>query len=85
MVDIGPTLDRVNTVAYGATMSAKFETGTGERIGPGDWVRGAFRVLLREGIAGVRIEPLAVTLGVTKGSFYWHFADRGALPGTPPA
>jgi AcrR family transcriptional regulator len=27
----------------------------------------------------VRVEPLAKTLKVTKGSFYWHFADRRAL------
>jgi AcrR family transcriptional regulator len=27
----------------------------------------------------VRVEPLAKTLDVTKGSFYWHFADRRAL------
>jgi AcrR family transcriptional regulator len=30
-------------------------------------------------VAGVAIEPLARRLGVTKGSFYWHFADREAL------
>ena len=27
----------------------------------------------------MRIEPLAQALGVTKGGFYWHFADRRAL------
>jgi AcrR family transcriptional regulator len=27
----------------------------------------------------VRIEPLAKAIGVTKGGFYWHFADRKAL------
>jgi AcrR family transcriptional regulator len=49
------------------------------RIGRAEWVRGAFALLVREGIAGVRVEPLALRLKVTKGSFYWHFKDRAAL------
>ncbi len=51
----------------------------GARIGRSEWIRGALDVLAREGIAGVRVEPLAARLNVTKGSFYWHFADREAL------
>jgi AcrR family transcriptional regulator len=43
------------------------------------WVSGAMQVLTERGIDGVRVEILAKKLGVTKGSFYWHFADRGAL------
>src|SRR4051795_10524709 len=31
------------------------------------------------GPEAVRVEPLAQTLGVTKGGFYWHFTDRRAL------
>jgi AcrR family transcriptional regulator len=31
------------------------------------------------GIDAVAVEPLARRLGVTKGSFYWHFKDRRAL------
>jgi AcrR family transcriptional regulator len=38
-------------------------------------------VLATSGIDAVRIEPLARSLSVTKGSFYWHFADRPALLG----
>lgn len=49
------------------------------RLGREDWLRAARLVLLTGGPAAVRIEPLAEQLGVTKGSFYWHFADRGAL------
>ena len=44
-----------------------------------DWLRAARRALLHHGPDGVRVEPLARELGVTKGSFYWHFRDRKAL------
>lgn len=44
-----------------------------------EWIAAARRVLLREGPAGLRVERLARDLGVTKGSFYWHFKNRGAL------
>ncbi|MER2553433.1 MAG: TetR/AcrR family transcriptional regulator [Thauera sp.] len=43
------------------------------------WVAGATEVLAEEGIAGLRVEVLAKRLNVTKGSFYWHFADRRDL------
>ena len=35
--------------------------------------------LSESGPAGVAVESLARRLGVTKGSFYWHFKDRDAL------
>jgi len=44
-----------------------------------DWVKAAFETLNREGIDQVRVEPLAASLGVTKGSFYWHFRNRQDL------
>lgn len=44
-----------------------------------DWISGAWDMLGERGIDGVRVEPLARRLGVTKGSFYWHFKDRGEL------
>jgi AcrR family transcriptional regulator len=44
-----------------------------------DWVRGAARRLAADGVDAVRIEPLATDLGVSKGSFYWHFTHRDAL------
>lgn len=43
------------------------------------WIAAAFAELAAHGWDGVRVEPIAATLGVTKGSFYWHFADRDAL------
>jgi len=35
--------------------------------------------LRKGGVAAVRVERLAGGVGVTKGSFYHHFRDRGAL------
>jgi AcrR family transcriptional regulator len=47
--------------------------------GRDEWIAAATTALARQGVAGVRVEALARALGVTKGSFYWHFADRPAL------
>jgi len=44
-----------------------------------EWVRTGLAVLSEAGIEAVRVEPLARRLGVTKGSFYWHFVNRDAL------
>ena len=44
-----------------------------------DWITGAWEMLGDVGLDGVRVEPLARRLGVTKGSFYWHFRDRQEL------
>lgn len=46
-----------------------------------DWVLAGLAALAEGGIDAVRVERLARTLGTTKGSFYWHFADRRALLG----
>lgn len=43
------------------------------------WIDAAFDALAEGGIDAVRIDPLAKRLGVTRGSFYWHFVDRAAL------
>jgi len=43
------------------------------------WIVEGLRVLAAGGPDAVRIEPLAQALGVTRGGFYWHFDDRGAL------
>jgi AcrR family transcriptional regulator len=49
------------------------------RLGRENWMRAARRALLKGGPASVSVEALAAELGVTKGSFYWHFRSREAL------
>jgi AcrR family transcriptional regulator len=69
----------------GATASARSGTKSAER-GPGresltpqHWIDCASALLIDHGIDAVRIDALAKTLGVTRGSFYWHFRDREDL------
>lgn len=63
----------VNTVAYGLPMATRPQTPRAA------WVQAALEALAAGGPGAVRVEVLARTLGVTKGGFYWHFADRQAL------
>lgn len=46
---------------------------------PRDWILAGFAALAEGGIEAVRVEPLSRRLKTSKGSFYWHFADRPAL------
>ena len=47
------------------------------RLAREDWLLQGIETLRGGGIDEVRVEPMARKLGVTKGSFYWHFKDRG--------
>ena len=44
-----------------------------------DWINGTIRRLAQDSVAALRIDELADALGVTKGSFYWHFRNREDL------
>lgn len=46
---------------------------------PSDWIRIGIVQLAKESVESVRVEVLARELGVSKGSFYWHFRDRDEL------
>jgi AcrR family transcriptional regulator len=50
-----------------------------KRLTACDWTAAALEALAEGGIAAVAVEPIAVRLGTTKGSFYWHFSNRDAL------
>lgn len=43
------------------------------------WIEAALAVLVRDGIEAVKIASLAEQLGITRGSFYWHFRNRADL------
>jgi len=48
------------------------------RLSVDDWVQEGFRVLAEDGLKGLTLDRLCRRLGVTKGSFYWHFSDMKA-------
>jgi AcrR family transcriptional regulator len=49
------------------------------RLAPGDWCQAALSAVGEGGLGAIAVEPLAKRLGVSKGSFYWHFKNRDAL------
>jgi AcrR family transcriptional regulator len=49
------------------------------RLSPDDWANAALEAMADGGVAAVAVEALAPRVGASKGSFYWHFQDRGAL------
>jgi len=49
------------------------------RLKRDDWLDAAFHAAVEHGFDGVRVLVLADTLGVTRGSFYWHFKDHADL------
>jgi len=50
-----------------------------QRLGVDDWVAAALDLIGEEGLPAVKIDRLAQRLGVTKGSFYWHFDDLASF------
>lgn len=55
------------------------ETQRARRLSRSDWLAKALDALQAKGIEAVSINALAQELGVTKGSFYWHFENRQEL------
>lgn len=50
-----------------------------DRLTKSDWVRHGLLTLAKQGPAGLKVGPMAEGLNVSRGSFYWHFADVAAL------
>jgi AcrR family transcriptional regulator len=49
------------------------------RLQAADWADAGLQVIARRGWTGLTIDNVAEWLRVTKGSFYWHFEDRGCF------
>ena len=76
--------ETVNTLEYGK-MSTMVRKGTGAKrldeptLTSSDWVEGALQLISEAGLRALTVESLAGRLGVTNGSFYWHFESRSEL------
>jgi AcrR family transcriptional regulator len=46
-----------------------------ERLTAQDWIDFALKALAREGFAVLKADVLARKMGISRGSFYWHFDD----------
>ena len=75
----------VNTHEYGTFKKAFVITSSSSnsaekiRLTADDWQQAALDALSEGGLQNIAIEMLAKGLGVTKGSFYWHYSSRDAL------
>jgi AcrR family transcriptional regulator len=65
----------VNTVVYGMMSQGKIMA---DQLSAKDWLDLGLKTLARRGFTALKAEPLAKEMGVSRGSFYWHFADIGA-------
>lgn len=67
-------MNQANTAASANQASDKRVT-----LSADDWEREALVLIAAKGVQGLAVEPLARRMGITKGSFYWHFSTRDAL------
>ncbi|MBP0111397.1 TetR/AcrR family transcriptional regulator [Bradyrhizobium vignae] len=46
-----------------------------EQLSADDWIKEGLKALGKNGFTALKADPLAKSMGVSRGSFYWHFAD----------
>src|SRR3954469_3125695 len=51
----------------------------GDQLTAKDWLDLGLKTLAKSGFTALKAEPLAKAMGVSRGSFYWHFADISAF------
>jgi AcrR family transcriptional regulator len=66
----------VNTVVYGELSQG---TNMADQLSAQDWLDQGLKVLARSGFTSLKADRLAKAMGVSRGSFYWHFADVEAF------
>ena len=49
-----------------------------DQLSATDWLDQGLKTLAKDGFTALKAEPLAKAMGVSRGSFYWHFADIAA-------
>jgi AcrR family transcriptional regulator len=57
---------------------ASSATKAAPRLTAESWIEAGFELIASDGIRAVKVDRLCERLGVTKGSFYWHFEDIAA-------
>lgn len=62
-----------------ATDQSSPDDAPAPRLSRDDWLTAAFETVAENGFDSVRVLSLASALGVTRGSFYWHFTDHAEL------
>ncbi|MDF0517266.1 TetR/AcrR family transcriptional regulator [Bradyrhizobium yuanmingense] len=50
-----------------------------QQLSADDWTGQGLKALAESGFTALKAEPLAKAMGVSRGSFYWHFADLAAF------
>ena len=50
-----------------------------DQLSARDWLHQGIKTLAQEGFTALKAEPLAKAMGVSRGSFYWHFTDVEAF------
>ncbi|MGJ5177893.1 TetR/AcrR family transcriptional regulator [Bradyrhizobium oligotrophicum] len=50
-----------------------------EQLSATDWLDQGLKVLASRGFTALKAEPMAKVMGVSRGSFYWHFEDVAAF------
>ena len=66
---------RSQTRSQTSVSPARAEGRASSRLKVDDWIDAGLELIAEEGLRSVKIDRLCSRLGVTKGSFYWHFSD----------